>query len=146
MKEALGLARIRADQVLCQCEFSRPFPVSETPMELPAPTQSPSISNVKRLMWDKMLRRRAQGLYFNCPKKFTAGHKGKGLQLLLLEGSTDARDIVCEGIPDLIPMVVIPRKHSKPMGTKVFGKLSEVASSSKGRGYMGDRRGAIESD
>ncbi|TXG48185.1 hypothetical protein EZV62_027479 [Acer yangbiense] len=39
-----------------------------------------------------MQKRRAQGLCFNCDEKFTPGHKCKGPQLLLLEGSSEYSD------------------------------------------------------
>ena len=39
----------------------------------------------KRLSWDEMQKRRAQGLCFNCNDKFTPGHKCQGPQLLLLD-------------------------------------------------------------
>ncbi|KAL9429100.1 hypothetical protein AB3S75_030999 [Citrus x aurantiifolia] len=83
LKEDVSLAHMQADQV--QHKFSQPFPVSGT-----------STSNVKRLTWDEMQRRRAQGLCFNCPAKFTVSHKCMGPQILLLEGSSDARDIMYE--------------------------------------------------
>uniref|UniRef100_A0A6N2LI86 Alcohol dehydrogenase-like N-terminal domain-containing protein n=1 Tax=Salix viminalis TaxID=40686 RepID=A0A6N2LI86_SALVM len=40
---------------------------------------------MKRLSWEEMQKKRAQGLCFNCEEKFTPGHRCKGPQLLLLE-------------------------------------------------------------
>ncbi|KAH9717618.1 hypothetical protein KPL71_021897 [Citrus sinensis] len=99
LKEAISLARMQADQV--QRKFSQPFTVSRT-----------STSNVKRLTWDEMQRRRAQGLCFNCPEKFTVGHKCMGPQILFLEGSTDARNITYE--ENEIAAEVVPTDRAKP--------------------------------
>ncbi|RVW14863.1 Transposon Tf2-11 polyprotein [Vitis vinifera] len=41
---------------------------------------------IKRLSWDEMQKRRAQGLCFNCNERFTPGHKCQAPQLMLLEG------------------------------------------------------------
>ncbi|KAL9432532.1 hypothetical protein AB3S75_027545 [Citrus x aurantiifolia] len=99
LKEAISLARMQADQV--QHKFSQPFPVSGT-----------STSNVKRLTWDEMQRRRAQWLCFNCPEKFIVGHKCMSPQILLLEGSTDARNITYE--ENEIAAKVVPTDRVKP--------------------------------
>ncbi|KAH9672259.1 hypothetical protein KPL70_017663 [Citrus sinensis] len=118
LKEAISLARMQEDQV--QHKFSQPLPISGTPSTLPVPTQSPSTSNVKRLMWDEMQRRRAQGLCFNCPEKFSVGHKCMGPQILLLEGSIDARDIMYEETE--ITAEVTPTDRAKPKNS--FHSLS----------------------
>ena len=44
-----------------------------------------------------MQSRRAQGLCFNCDERFVLGHKCKGPQLLLLEGSHEEEDTDNEG-------------------------------------------------
>ncbi|KAL9435272.1 hypothetical protein AB3S75_021528 [Citrus x aurantiifolia] len=111
LKEAISLARMQEDQV--QRKFSQPLPVSGTPSALPVPTQSPSTSNVKRLTWDEMQRRHAQRLCFNCPEKFSVGHKCMGPQILLLEGSTDARDIMYEETEIAAEVTPIDRAKSK---------------------------------
>ena len=46
---------------------------------------SPNIP-VKRISWEEMQRRRAQGLCFNCNERFNLGHQCQKPQLLLLEG------------------------------------------------------------
>ncbi|KAL4278328.1 hypothetical protein GQ457_03G010840 [Hibiscus cannabinus] len=45
---------------------------------------------MKRLTWNEMQKRRAQGLCFNCDEKFTTGHRCRGSQLLILEGIDDS--------------------------------------------------------
>ena len=61
---------------------------------------------MKKLLWDEMQKRRAQGLCFNCDKKFTAGHRYRGPQLLLLEGyeEYDEEDNP-EGAEDFTPEI-----------------------------------------
>ena len=59
-----------------------------------------------------MQRRRAQGFCFNCSEKFSVGHKCIGPQILLLEGSTDARDIMYEETE--IGAEVTPTDRAKP--------------------------------
>jgi len=55
-----------------------------------------SASPMKRLTWYEMQIRRAQGLCFNCDERFVPGHKCKGPQLMLLEGSYEEEDTVYE--------------------------------------------------
>ena len=43
-----------------------------------------SNATIKRLTWDEMQRRQAQGLCFNCNERFTPGHRCSQPQLLLL--------------------------------------------------------------
>ena len=43
---------------------------------------------MKHLSWEEIQKERAQGLCFNCDEKFTAGHRCRSPQLLLLEGDT----------------------------------------------------------
>ncbi|KAA8542937.1 hypothetical protein F0562_024089 [Nyssa sinensis] len=54
------------------------------------------VTLVRRLPWDEILRRRAQGLCFHYNERFIAGHRCQRPQLLLLEGPPDASNIICE--------------------------------------------------
>ncbi|KAL5565238.1 hypothetical protein UlMin_028402 [Ulmus minor] len=87
LKEAISLARMRDEQIARTKRFTRPpllnrVPTTTTPLNRATPTTP------KRLSWDEMQKRRAQGLCFNCNDKFTPGHKCQGSQLLLLECQT----------------------------------------------------------
>ncbi|RVW21961.1 hypothetical protein CK203_107764 [Vitis vinifera] len=84
LKEATSLARMKDEQLQRQRRISRPPLPIRTPLALPTTTKA---SPVKRLSWEEMQKRRAQGLCFNCDDKFTSGHRCKGPQLLLLEGN-----------------------------------------------------------
>ncbi|KAL6332966.1 hypothetical protein AAG906_019980 [Vitis piasezkii] len=68
---------------------------------LPNPTKSSCGSHLinqrtsivpKRLGWEEMQKRRAQGLCFNCNERFTPGHKCQGPRLLLIEGHDEVQD------------------------------------------------------
>ena len=88
LKEAISLARMRDEQIARTKRFTRPpllnrVPTTTTPLNRATPTTTP-----KRLSWDEMQKRRAQGLCFNCNDKFTPGHQCQGSQLLLLECQT----------------------------------------------------------
>ncbi|RVW63197.1 Retrovirus-related Pol polyprotein from transposon 17.6 [Vitis vinifera] len=88
LKEVINLARMRDDQIARQRRFMRLPPV-RAPIALPQATRvDPAIpaKPIKRLSWEEMQRKRAQGLYFNCNERFTAGHRCQKPQLLLLEG------------------------------------------------------------
>ena len=64
------------------------LPPVRAPITLPQATHvDPAIpaKPIKRLSWEKMQRKRAQGLCFNCNERFTAGHRCQKPQLLLLE-------------------------------------------------------------
>ncbi|KAH7557220.1 hypothetical protein JRO89_XS11G0077000 [Xanthoceras sorbifolium] len=82
LKEAISLARMRDEQLIRQRKVIGPF----------SPTKIKAATPMKRLTWDEMQKRRAQGLCFNCDEKFTTGHKCRGPQLLLLEGSNEDSD------------------------------------------------------
>ena len=84
LKEETSLARMKDEQLQRQRRISRPPLPIRTPLALPTTTKA---SPVKRLSWEEMQKRRAQGLCFNCDDKFTSGHRCKGPQLLLLEGN-----------------------------------------------------------
>ncbi|GJX51204.1 hypothetical protein Tco_0278049 [Tanacetum coccineum] len=47
---------------------------------------------MKRLTWDEMQKKRAQGLCFNYDEKFSVGHKCKGPQLRVMESALDEGD------------------------------------------------------
>ncbi|KAL6322878.1 hypothetical protein AAG906_020921 [Vitis piasezkii] len=91
LKEVINLARMRDDQLARQRRFMR-LPLVRTPIALPQDTcVAPAIpaKPIKRLSWEEMQRKRAQGLCFNCNERFTAGHRCQKPQLLLLEGHED---------------------------------------------------------
>ncbi|KAK0605942.1 hypothetical protein LWI29_032451 [Acer saccharum] len=76
LKEAISLGRMKDEQLIRQRKDTRPFNGSVA--ESPSPIKFKIASPIKRLTWDKMQMRRAQGLCFNCDEKFTPGHKCKG--------------------------------------------------------------------
>ncbi|KAH9658539.1 hypothetical protein KPL70_023536 [Citrus sinensis] len=85
LKEAISLARIKDDQIARQKKIIR----SSLPIRSPyASNRAIPTTPYKRLSWEEMQRRRAQGLCFNCNDKFTAGHKCTKAQLLILECKT----------------------------------------------------------
>jgi len=93
LKEASSLARMRDEQLNHQRRSMRPihrtsagYQSHRTPADFQPPTRFKTASPMKRLSWDEMQKRRAQGLCFNCEEKFTPGHRCNGPQLLLLEG------------------------------------------------------------
>lgn len=90
LKEVIGLARMKDEQLARQRKVARPIPRSFT--EYTTPTTSRAASSMKRLSWDEMQKRRAQGLCFNCDEKFTPGHKCRGPHILLLEANSDPVD------------------------------------------------------
>ncbi|XP_010275983.1 PREDICTED: uncharacterized protein LOC104610859 [Nelumbo nucifera] len=87
LKEVTSLARMRDEQLMRQQKATQPF--NQPIVDSPSPTKFKTTLPMKRLTWDKMQKRRAQGLCFNCNEKFTLTHQCKGSQLLLLEGSDD---------------------------------------------------------
>ena len=96
LKEAISLARMKDDQITRQQRLFQP-PSNRAPPTLP-PTQASPTVPVKRLPWDEMQRRRAQGLCFTCNERFTAGHKCQGPQLLLLQSYNNTNKITCEEV------------------------------------------------
>ncbi|KAF2299218.1 hypothetical protein GH714_030990 [Hevea brasiliensis] len=90
LKEAISLARMRDEQLTCQRQSSRS--VNRFIAESSSPTKAKTTPPMKRLTWDEMQKRRAQGLCFNCDEKFTSGHRCKGPQLLILDGGTEESD------------------------------------------------------
>ena len=89
-KEAISLARMKDEQLQQENRFLWPSPSPRTPPALPTPTALP----MKRLAWEEMQRRHAQGLCFNCNDKFTTGHKCQVPRLLLLEGHIETNEEV----------------------------------------------------
>ncbi|XP_020241395.1 uncharacterized protein LOC109819859 [Asparagus officinalis] len=87
LKEAISLATMRDEQLSRQKKVIRPF--SRSIADSPSPVKFKGTTPVKRLTWDEMQKRRAQGLCFNCDEKFIQGHRCRGPQLLLLDGSND---------------------------------------------------------
>ncbi|KAH9650339.1 hypothetical protein KPL70_026342 [Citrus sinensis] len=98
LKEVISLARMKDDQITRQRRLFQP-PSNRAQPTLP-PTQASPTMPVKRLPWDEMQRRRAQGLCFTCNERFTAGHKCQGPQLLLLESYNDTNEITCEEVAE----------------------------------------------
>jgi len=102
LKDAIRFARMKDDQLSRQGTCVHPPPPVRAPLALPPATQAapavPAIP-VRRLTWDKMQRRRAQGLCFNCNEHFTAGHRCQGSRLLMLEGHDGSSNIICEAAP-----------------------------------------------
>lgn len=86
LKEVINLARMRDDQFARQQRAPSPHLNQVVP--------ATPIGPFKRLSWEEMQRKRAQGLCFHCNERFIAGHKCQKPQLLLLEGHTGNR--LCE--------------------------------------------------
>jgi hypothetical protein len=75
LNEAISLARMQNDQLTHQRGITKPLPFNHNQITLASPTKTPAAMLMKRLAWDEMQKRQAQGLYFNCDDKFTSGHK-----------------------------------------------------------------------
>ena len=87
VKEAISLAKMRDDQLARQRRFARPGALrASVPVSNTNPPKGSTQVAIKRLSWDEMQKRRAQGLCFNCNERFTPGHKCQAPQLMLLEG------------------------------------------------------------
>ena len=87
VKEAISLAKMRDDQLARQRRFARPSALrASVPVSNPNHPKGSTQVAIKRLSWDEMQKRRAQGLCFNCNERFTPGHKCQAPQLMLLEG------------------------------------------------------------
>ena len=98
LKEAISLARMRDEQLMRQREITRPF--NRAVVDFSSSTKFKPTTPIKRLTWDEMQRRRAQGVCINCEEKFTPGHRCTGPQLLLLlEGCNQNSYEVCECEP-----------------------------------------------
>lgn len=114
LKEAISLARMKEDQLLRQRKFTRPPQFNRPQQDSPPPTRSNVAPPVKRLSWEEMQKRRAQGLCFNCNDKFTAGHKCQGPQLILLEGFSGESSIKLKEITGDTTEDTIPDFQSEP--------------------------------
>ncbi|KAL6342714.1 hypothetical protein AAG906_013120 [Vitis piasezkii] len=87
VKEAISLAKMRDDQLARQRQFARPSALrASVPVSNTNPPKGSTQVAIKKLSWDEMQKRRAQGLCFNCNERFTPGHKCQAPQLMLLEG------------------------------------------------------------
>ncbi|RVW50431.1 putative mediator of RNA polymerase II transcription subunit 36b [Vitis vinifera] len=91
LKEAISLARTRDEQLTRQRRFACPIPPNRPAAAVTSINQRTSIVP-KRLGWEEMQKRRAQGLCFNCNERFTPGHKCQGPRLLLIEGHDEVQD------------------------------------------------------
>ncbi|GJY17523.1 putative mitochondrial protein [Tanacetum coccineum] len=81
LKDATSFARMRDEKL------NRLSPITQASSA--GPTKN---TTMKRLTWDKMQKKRAQGLCFNCNEKFCVGYKCKGPQLLVMECALDEGD------------------------------------------------------
>ncbi|KAF2322669.1 hypothetical protein GH714_028059 [Hevea brasiliensis] len=85
LKDAISLARMKDEQLLRHKKAIRPSLQTSNF----SPSKSKPSTPVKRLTWDEMQKRRAQGLCFNCDEKFAPGHRCTKSQLLILDGGCD---------------------------------------------------------
>jgi hypothetical protein len=90
LKEASNLARMRDEQLNHQQRSAQSMP--RVMQDYAPPNRFKTNLGMKRLSWDEMQKKRAQGLCFNCEEKFTPGHRCKGPQLLLLEGYCESSE------------------------------------------------------
>ena len=77
LKEAISLARMKDEQMKRHRQFLRPTQVNRTPLVLPTITRATPNAPFRRLSWEEMQKRRAQGLCINCNERFTVGHNIK---------------------------------------------------------------------
>ncbi|KAH9768883.1 hypothetical protein KPL71_011779 [Citrus sinensis] len=89
LKEAISLARMRDEQLQRQKRLVRSPDFSRSPPPQIFNNRTSPTVPIKKLSWEEMQRRRAQGLCFNCNDKFTAGHKCTKPQLLILEAEDE---------------------------------------------------------
>lgn len=89
IKEALNLGEMRDDQITRQRRFAQPtITRASTIMNNPITTLALIQAAVKRISWEEMQKKRAQGRCFDCNYKFTLGHKCQAPQLMILENLT----------------------------------------------------------
>lgn len=105
LKEAISLARIRDEQLSHEKKLSRPTFINRAPTIQPATIKAAPTVPFKKLTWEDMQRRRAQGLYFNCNEKFTTNHKCTKAQLLILESEAEPDETTYEEITEEITRV-----------------------------------------
>jgi len=114
LKEEISLACMKDEQMKRQCQFLRPTQVNRTPLSLPPATRATPNAPFRRLPWEEMQKRKAQGLCFNCNERFTAGHKCQGMQLLLLEGPTGFNEITYEEVTEEADVEEATREIDEP--------------------------------
>ncbi|KAL9419261.1 hypothetical protein AB3S75_037088 [Citrus x aurantiifolia] len=91
LKEAISLARTRDEQLTRQRRFAWPIPQNRPPAAVTPVNQRAAIA-LKRLGWEEMQKRRAQGLCFSCNERFTPIHKCQGPRLLLIESHDNSQE------------------------------------------------------
>ena len=69
LKDAISLARMKDDQI----QRLQKSPLSNCPSG--AIREQNLNTPYKRLSWEEMQKRRAQGLCFNCDERFTSSHR-----------------------------------------------------------------------
>lgn len=84
VKEVITFAKMRDDRLNRQRRVIRTS-IVRTSVMTNQTNQPAAATPIKRMSWEEMQKRRAQGLCFNCNEKFTPGHKCQISQLLLLE-------------------------------------------------------------
>ena len=89
LKKAISLARMKDEQIARQRKLIRPTFSNRTATTSPIVNKNSPATPFKKLTWEEMQRRRAQGLCFNCNEKFTAGHRCTKAQLLILEAEEE---------------------------------------------------------
>ncbi|KAJ8758804.1 hypothetical protein K2173_000525 [Erythroxylum novogranatense] len=89
LKEAISLTRMRDEQLQRQNKVLRPG--TRNTHESTSSAKTSTTTKFKKLSWDEMQQRRAQGLCFNCDEKFTPGHRCRSPRLLLLVGMATGR-------------------------------------------------------
>lgn len=77
LKDAISFERMKDDQLSRQRTCVHPSPPMRAPLALPATGAAPIVpaAPVRRLTWDEMQQRQAQGLCFNCNEHFNAVHR-----------------------------------------------------------------------
>ncbi|KAH9696704.1 hypothetical protein KPL71_023279 [Citrus sinensis] len=98
LKEAISLARMKDEQITRQRKLIRPTFANRTATTSPIVNKNSPATPFKRLTWEEMQRRRAQGLCFNCNEKFTAGRRCTKAQLLILEADGESKETL-EAVP-----------------------------------------------
>ena len=97
VKEDISLEKMRDDQVsrhrgMIRPNLSRSLSTSSNSRTIQVSTPE----TIKRLSWDEMQKRRAQGLCFNCNDKFNPGHRCQAPQLTILENIVQ-EDVISKG-------------------------------------------------
>jgi len=114
LKEEISLACMKDEQMKRQRQFLRPTQVNRMPLSLPPATRATPNAPFRRLPWEEMQKRKAQGLCFNCNERFTAGHKCQGMQLLLLEGPIGFNEITYEEVTEEADVEEATREIDEP--------------------------------